>query len=231
MTIDKALDHVRTIYPNILRANYYGSHQFGLENENSDIDLLVVVSRDYSFYTSLKEKDLSIKSIKFDGVDIQLMDIRRYLQLIESSNFVTLVSLYNPIYVNPFYNRVFDINVADFNLNKIGHHLLGMCVSNRQKLYMRAYCMLFLEYIMSYKALPSSLDHNMLLVNYNLVLSNILDNKKYGTPLHFDEVTSPYSHDNINNVLTDTNSPNCNVLWANHLENLRQESRRTYVNR
>lgn len=191
----------------VLKTSYFGSHQFNLDNKDSDIDLIVVVERNKDYYHQLFEPDLSIPFRKIDGMDVQFLDVKKYLQLLAKSNFTAISLTYNNIFIRPGYEYLFNINLEDINVNKVAHHLLGLINSKQQKVYMRAYFVVLLDYILTHKAMPNTLNYKVLLNNTNSpIAADILESKKNNISPVYDDIWCKITHDEINSTLPSSNN-------------------------
>ncbi|MCB1711752.1 MAG: nucleotidyltransferase domain-containing protein [Candidatus Riesia sp.] len=204
----------------VLRISYFGSHQFNLNNEDSDIDLMCIVTRDKDYYTQLFEPDLSISSKVIDGMDVQFLDIKRYLQLLSKSNFNAVSVIYNSIFTRPGYEHFFSKAFIPYtNVNKVAHHALGLInnrTSGEQKLHMKAYFTLLLDFLLEYKHMPESLRYDYLLsISYSPIAESILTSKKNNTVFIYSDIWCNITHDKINEELLNNNNlvSICSEKW------------------
>lgn len=199
----------------VLRVSYFGSHQFNLDNEDSDIDLMCIVTRNKEYYTQLFEPNLSIPSKVIDGMDVQFLDIKKYLQLLSKSNFNAVSVIYNSVFTRPGYEYLFNINLLDININKVAHHALGLITnktSGEQKLHMKAYFTLLLDFLLEYKHMPTSLHYDYLLSkSYSPIVESILTSKKNNTVFIYSDIWCNITHEDINEKLTNNSNNLINV--------------------
>lgn len=73
----------------------YGSQVFNLHTLDSDVDMLAVVSQPVEKYLSLKDSYKTWSDFKEGLVTIQFMDLKRFYQLSNSSNFTLYTGLQN----------------------------------------------------------------------------------------------------------------------------------------
>ena len=177
----------------------YGSQAFNLDTPQSDTDYLAVVSQESDMYLALDEPAKSWTTLENTDVSYQFMDLKRFFQLSQSSNFTLYVGLQNVVwksYVLPHLPSPFK-----FSMNRLAHHCLGLVDNKSQRQYMKAYSSLFVMFLMQNSHLPAVLDYKFLLENVKDVPVNVkrlLELKKEGVKLTEVNVDKPYTHDDVN---------------------------------
>lgn len=195
----------------------YGSQVFNLHTTESDTDYLAVVSQESDVYLGLTEPTQSWATLINDKVSYQFMDLKRFFQLSQSSNFILYVGLQNVVwnsYVIPHLPSPFG-----FSMNRLAHHCLGLIDNKNQRQYMKAYSSLFVMFLMQNNHLPSALDYSFLLENVKNVPTNVrelLRLKKTGVKLSDVTVEKPYTHEDVK-VLPDAKL-NFNNYWLAYLK-------------
>lgn len=177
----------------------YGSQVFNLDTPESDTDYLAVVSQDSDKYLGLIEPNQTWATLSSIDVSYQFMDLKRFFQLSQSSNFTLYVGLQNVVwnsYVLPHLPNPFK-----FSMNRLAHHCLGLIDNKSQRQYMKAYSSLFVMFLMQNGHLPSTLDYKFLLDSVKDVPMNVkrlLELKKENVKLTEVNVNKPYTHDDVN---------------------------------
>jgi predicted nucleotidyltransferase len=192
----------------------YGSQVFNLHTLDSDVDMLAVVSQPVEKYLSLKDSYKTWSDFKEGLVTIQFMDLKRFYQLSNSSNFTLYIGLQN-IW---FFSNTQQPNHLEFSLRKLAHHCLGLMDNNSQRQYMKAYSALFVMFLMQNGHHPTTLDYLYLLDNVANVPTEIketLELKKQGVKLSDAVILKPYTHEQVN-VLPESVVDN-NDKWLNWL--------------
>lgn len=230
------ISYLTNTYREVFCITYFGSHQFDLNSPSSDIDLIAMVGRPISHYLKVTDVDLSIPTKKIDGIDLQVLDINHALYLASKSNFQILSILLNIFNHKELYNvesnPLLELDLGRFNLNRLAHHVLGMITSNHQKVYMRAYNNLLLDYIFTYNEAPSKLEYWWLLekikkTNRTIIIENILNDKRINGLKDFADIDissfmTTITHEDINLNIPNENDDYmrdmCNFLWYNYVK-------------
>jgi predicted nucleotidyltransferase len=202
---------------------YYGSHAFGLNNNSSDEDFLVVVVDSYSSYVGLEPVTYKTQ-FKLNGSDILLVDLKKYHHYLNKPTFNALVSMYSPLWLSGLFNTTVDVN--QFSVKRIAHHLLGTLNNNSFNKKYKFYSALLLEYLVTYRQFPQTLDFRDLLSelpNVHYAISASLFAYKNETPIPSDIVLPIlHSHNELNSL--PDNKINASKMWLNNLERIRNMS-------
>jgi len=194
----------------------YGSQVYNLDNASSDYDLMAVVSQQPDTYLGLHDANRSWGHFTHDNVTVQFLDLKRFYQLAESSNFTLYVGLRNLTFTAPLQLP----NPRTFSLRKLAHHCLGLVDNKSQRQYMKAYSALFVMFLVQNGHHPASLDYRYLLDNVRSVPDNVkrlLELKKTGEAKLSDvAVNAPYTHDEVNFLSDEKHS--YNDFWLDWLK-------------
>lgn len=177
----------------------YGSQAFNLDTPESDTDYLAVVSQESDMYLALDEPAKSWTTLENTDVSYQFMDLKRFFQLSQSSNFTLYVGLQNVVWNSYVLQHL--PSPYKFSMNRLAHHCLGLVDNKSQRQYMKAYSSLFVMFLMQNSHLPAVLDYKFLLENVKDVPVNVkrlLELKKEGVKLTEVNVDKPYTHDEVN---------------------------------
>lgn len=116
----------------IIFASEVGSRAYGINDDDSDIDIRFIYVQNLDHYLSFRREEDSI-SFKDKNYDISGWDIKRALELLKKSNLSILETLYSPhihIKDDDIYNRLLNISKKAFNPVGLYHSFSSVIQKN-----------------------------------------------------------------------------------------------------
>ena len=210
----------------LVMTSIFGSHKFGLQNKLSDYDFFVVYAHPKYEYLSWSNDYTNGEELKFNGVDVELMDLKRYFQLVEKSNF----SIYQTTYGAKFHNEFqpFYFTNGHFNYKKVLHHLLGLVYNNKHRTYVSCYAWMLAEWIYHFQTLPTTLDYSLLFNDLKDILHPdslermwaVFTEKKLGYKDLTVELFCELQHTDVE-LLPEKDVENIEKMWFEYWKNMK----------
>ena len=208
----------------LLFSTLFGSHKFGLNSANSDLDLFAVYTRPKMNYVLWGDAYAAGNHVKLENGEVQLMDVKRWFELAERSNFTVLASLYDFTLHNGAELPMVGLNHFDYK--RVVHHLLGLVHNPKQRTYMSVYSWMLAEYLVEHKFSPVTLDAFTLLDKCNNLSEEVRDlmmqtflNKKNGVKsTDVDYSLCTLTHDYVN-TLEDRGHSDVRRAWTLYWSN------------